>query len=164
MKALPIVFVAVLLLFGCATTYQHQGLTGGYTDTQLGENLFRVTFRGNGYTRPERAADLALLRCAELALQHGFQYFVVIDAASYSKQETYTTPTQTTTTGSASVVGNSIYGSSTSTTYGGQAFTTSKPRETDTIVCFKDKPDVNGLVYDANFLVTSLKQQYNIKD
>ena len=164
MKALSILLFAVLLLFSCATTYQQEGLMGGYTNTQLGENIFRVTFRGNGYTKPERAADFALLRCAELALQYGFQYFVVIDANSYSKQEAYTAPTQTTTTGSASVTGNSIYGSSTSTTYGGQTFFITKPRETDTILCFKDKPDVSGLVYDANFLVNSLKQQYNIKD
>ena len=33
-----------------------------------------------------------------------------------------------------------------------------------TIVAYKDKPDVNGVVYDANFLARSIKEKYNIKN
>ena len=46
----------------CATTYQSEGLTGGFSETQLDENIFRVTFYGNGYTGKERVTDFALLR------------------------------------------------------------------------------------------------------
>ena len=47
-------------------------MSGGFTESQLDTNVFRVTFKGNGYTSPDRAEDMALLRSAELALQHGF--------------------------------------------------------------------------------------------
>lgn len=164
MKKLLVTIVLCLLFFSCATTYQREGIMGGYTDAQIGENIFRVTFRGNGYTSPERAADLALLRCADLALEHGFHYFVVIDAAAYLKQDPYTTPSKTIKTGSASIVGNSIYENSVSTTYGGQTFLITKPSETDIILCFKEKPEDKFLVYDANFLVKSLREQYNLKN
>jgi hypothetical protein len=44
------VFV-VILLTSCATTYQKQGFTGGFSETQLGENIFQISFKG---TRPQR--------------------------------------------------------------------------------------------------------------
>ena len=68
-----------LLLFGCATTYQSDGATGGYSETQLDENVFVVHFSGNGFTKKARAADFALLRSSELTLEHGYKYFVIIE-------------------------------------------------------------------------------------
>lgn len=38
-KILPFLFVSVLLA-GCATAYKRDGFTGGYTETQLGQNIF----------------------------------------------------------------------------------------------------------------------------
>ena len=49
-----------ILLVGCGTAYQKMGFTGGYTETQLGENIFNVSFQGNGYTSRERASDFLL--------------------------------------------------------------------------------------------------------
>jgi hypothetical protein len=88
----------ILLLSACATPYNPQGLMGGFSEMQLDENVFRVSFRGNGFTSPERAAEFCLLRAAELARNNGYSYFVIIDSQSYSKYSTYTTPTTTTTT------------------------------------------------------------------
>jgi hypothetical protein len=61
-----------MLVAACATPYQSRGLAGGFSETQLSENMFQVYFRGNGYTREERVDDFALLRSAELAEEHGF--------------------------------------------------------------------------------------------
>lgn len=69
----------VILLAACASPYQPEGFGGGYSETQLSENIFKVSFRGNGYTSEDRAADMALLRSAELALENGFKYFAVVD-------------------------------------------------------------------------------------
>ena len=55
-------------LLGCATAYQPQGLSGGFTETQLAPDVWRVSFSGNGYTKGERAEDFAMLRSAELTL------------------------------------------------------------------------------------------------
>jgi hypothetical protein len=158
-------FIAFLMLVGCVTTYQPVGFTGGYSDTQLQPNMFRVIFRGNGYTSAERASDFCLLRCAELALQNSYPYFVIVDASNGVGYSTYTTPTQSTTTGSAFSNGNSTFGNAQTITYGGQTHIIAKPSSTNTILCFKDKPDnSNTLVYDAAFLSNSIKQKYGITD
>src|SRR5437764_1386447 len=65
-----LIMIGGLLFVACATPYQRHGFTGGFSESQLDENVFRVNFRGNGYTSPERAADFTLLRSAELARAH----------------------------------------------------------------------------------------------
>ena len=162
MRALFILALATVLLAGCATTYQPNSFTGGYSETQLGENIFQVSFRGNGYTSRERASDFSLLRSAEEALENGFRYFVIVESEKGSKVGAYTTPTTSYTTGSAYGSGNYAYGSATTTTYGGQTYFISKPRATNTILCFKEKPEINGLVFDAEFVAKSIRQKYGL--
>ncbi len=133
----PIILTGLAIVLGaCATSYKPQGLSGGFSETQLDRNVFRVSFRGNGYTRPERAEDFALLRSGELALRNGFTHFIIVDGRSSSEYGAYTTPTQSYTTGGATSYGNTAYGSATTTTYGGQSFLIRKPSATNTIVCF----------------------------
>ncbi|HZF20493.1 MAG TPA: hypothetical protein VE008_12405 [Burkholderiales bacterium] len=160
-KLLPCLLLSALLA-ACATSYQHSGFGGGYSETQLGENIFQVSFRGNGYTQGERASDFALLRSAEVTTQNGFRYFTVVESAKDSSLSTYTTPTQSYTTGSVYGYGNTAYGSATTTTYGGQTYIIRKPSTTNTIVCFKDKPETAGLVFDAEFVKKSLRQKYGL--
>ncbi len=164
MKNTFLVLILAIMIGGCATTYQRVGLTGGYSETQLGENVFQVSFRGNGYTSYQRTSDFSLLRSAEVALENGYNYFIIVDSEKYSKTGTYTTPTRSYTTGSAYDYGNYAYGSATTTTYGGQTYFISKPRAVNTIVCFKEKPDINGIVYNSEFVVKSIRTKYGIKD
>lgn len=156
------VFLSALLicLASCATPYQKTGMSGGYSETQLGENIFRVNFQGNGYTKSERAEDFALLRSAELSLEHGFPYFIIIDSSGDVDYSTYTTPVTTQTTGSAYVSGNTVYGNARSHTSGGQTFNIRKPSAKNTIVCFKEKPVNQPIVYEAQFIVDSLRKKY----
>ena len=156
------ILLTALMLAACATPYQRVGFTGGYSETQLGENIFRVSFRGNAYTNRERAADFSLLCSAELTLERGFRYFVIVESEKDRKISTYTTPAQSYTTGSAYGYGNYAYGTATTTTYGGQTYFISKPRAANTILCFKEKPDIKGLVFDAEFVVKSIRQKYGI--
>lgn len=74
-----IALAACALLAGCATPYQNDSLIGGASETALGATQYRVRFRGNAHTTPERAADYCLLRCAEIALREGFPYFAIVD-------------------------------------------------------------------------------------
>lgn len=162
MRALSILALAVVMLSGCATTYQPQSFSGGYSETQIGENIFQVSFRGNGYTSRERASDFSLVRSAEVVLENGFRYFVIVESEKGSKVGAYTTPTTSHTTGSAYGSGNYAYGSATTTTSGGQTYFISRPRATNTILCFKEKPEINGLVFDAEFVAKSIKQKYGL--
>lgn len=168
MKARIGVLIFAMSLGGCATQYQKQGLTGGFDETQLAPNMYRVSFNGNGYTSVERAANLALLRCADLTLQNGYSYFAVVDAKEGTTQSAYTTPTQSYTTGSVSVTGNTYggtanaYGQARTTTYGGQTFIISSPSASNTIVMVKSQSEFPGTTYDAAFIYGSLGKKYEI--
>ena len=151
------------LLCGCATSYQGDAFTGGYSETQFDENIFNVSFRGNAMTRRDRVADFTLLRCAELTLENGFSYFAVVESNSYTDTSTHTTPTTTNTTGNAYSSGNMIHGNATSTTTGGQTYNTTKPSQTNTIVCFKEKP-ISTFSYNAKFIYKSISEKYGINE
>lgn len=153
LKIMAVAFLAVITVAGCATPYQQRGLTGGFSETQLAENVFEVRFRGNGYTSSERASDFALLRSAELTLEKGFKYFIVDDDQNISKTTLHTSPARSYTTYTG-------FGSSYTTTYGGDTYAISKPRARKVIICFKEKPDWPGLIYEAQFVVQSLKGKY----
>lgn len=155
-------FIPIVLLAGCATAYQPSGLSGGFTETRLDKNVFRVSFEGNGYTDTQRAEDFALLRSAELTLKHGFTHFAIMSTRSDKNVSSFTTPTQTITTGSATAFGNTAYGQARSVTTGGQTFVSENPTTTNTIFCFSGKPD-SVFTYDAAFLVQSLSEKYGLK-
>jgi len=153
--------IAVLFLAGCVTGYHPVAFTGGFTDSQLGENVFRVTFKGNAYTSRDRVADLNLLRCAEVALEHGFKYFVLADSQGYSQGGSITMPGTSYSTGNAYVYGNQIYGSGTTTHYGGYTVMVNKPVVVSMIVCTNEEPDT--MYFNAEFLVKSIKSKYQLK-
>ena len=163
MKNLIFLTIVAIGFLSCATGYKPTGFTGGFSDIMLDENIFKVSFKGNAYTSQERATDFTLLRCAELALEHGYSYFIIVDSSEYSVEGSYTTPTTSTTDASVSSYGNTAYGSATTTTYGGQTYHYSKSRTTNTIICFSEKPDLDGLIYNASFIRKSISEKYNIE-
>lgn len=161
MKKLSISLLSFFLFIAC-TSYQPTGFTGGYSEIQLGENIFQVSFRGNGYTSSERAADFCLLRCAELAHEKGYDYFAIIDSEKTSKNSIYTTPTNSSTSINVYPSGSHIYGNAQTKTTGGETYTVSKPRSTNIIICFKEKSEVDGIIYEVEYIIPAIKQKYNI--
>jgi hypothetical protein len=148
------VFLAALALSACATEYGPMQNGHGYSDIQVSDNMFRVSFDGNGATKRAQAEDYALMRSAEIAIIHGFDYFLIVSEQTSATIAAYTTPT--TTTGSATVMGNTVYGSA--TTVGGQTYIISAPSTRNTIVCFKEKPP--GTPYNARMVIKSLDAKY----
>lgn len=71
------VFLAVLL-GGCATPYGEEGFTGGYDAKNLEGDIWRISFGGNGYSNPETVQSYWLYRCAELAIDKGFDGFEIL--------------------------------------------------------------------------------------
>lgn len=67
--------LAILLLAGCQTGYQPRGATGGYEEQKLDEDMYRVSFYGNGNTPRGAVLKYFLYRCAELTLERGYAYF-----------------------------------------------------------------------------------------
>ncbi|HXS06926.1 MAG TPA: hypothetical protein VN723_09060 [Rhizomicrobium sp.] len=72
--------LALLILAGCATPAPYAprgpGMATGYTDRQLSDNRWRVTFTGNSVTPRETVENDLLLRAAEVTLAAGGTHFV----------------------------------------------------------------------------------------
>lgn len=159
--------VSVFILFsvfltGCATPYQPDGFTGGYTEKPLKKNVWKVNFSGNGFTSGERTETYALYRAAELTKEQGYDYFVIVKSNNYTSESTYTTPETTTgtatTSGSVNTYGD--YGTySGQTTYsqqttGGQTYEIEKPGTTLVIhMRTGETPKDNPRAIDANFIL-----------
>lgn len=153
---LAITLSAALALAGCATPYKSDGILGGYSEQQLAEDVFRVTFGGNGYTSTQRAQDFAMLRAAELTLQHGYKYFAVLNERADRTAQALTLPGYGQTTGTVNAYGNY-------TTYvPGQTFVLYRPNAGLMVRGFREKPEA-VFTFDAEFLQTSLKRSYHIK-
>jgi hypothetical protein len=157
-----IIILISTLLLGCATPYTSKGLIGGYSDTQLAPDVFRVYFSGNHHTSPERAQDFAMLRATDDCLQHGFKYFALIDENSTQSTSVVNLPGSAYTTGSAYAYGNTATYSGITHFSPGATMVRHKPHETLLIQCYQNKP--GGLfTYDAEYLQNSIKQKYGIK-
>ncbi len=153
-----IILILILIsMAGCAPQYQKKEYSfgTGFSETQLDENIFRVTYTGDDFTDNEATADFSMLRCAELTMEQGYKYFVPIADNSSIKTQTYTTPVTYKTLNH----GNGI----TSTqAYGGNTYTSSTATADKTIVMFIDKPN-EGISYNAEFLSNSIREKYKIK-
>ena len=72
--------LSFLTLAGCATPAAYAPMTPGqatgYTDRQLSDNRWRVTFTGNSVTPRETVENSLLLRAAEVTLASGHSHFV----------------------------------------------------------------------------------------
>lgn len=97
MKTAPIGIVALasvgIALSACETSTPYapaedrQGY--GFTEQQIEDNRFRITFRGNSLTDRETVEDYLLFRAAEVTLEQGYDYFVVVEDDT-EKTTTYT--------------------------------------------------------------------------
>lgn len=48
-----------LFTYSCATDYQPNSFSGGYSSTKLGESIFKIHFNGNRHSNSERIEDFA---------------------------------------------------------------------------------------------------------
>jgi hypothetical protein len=124
--------LAFVCAVACATPYQQRGMRGGYEDTQLDQNLFRISFEAN--TGPGEASDYALLRSAEVTLEHGFAFFVVTSSESAAK------------------------------VVGGKHAIGTMNTSINTIACFEQRPsDQPSVVYDAAAVRSAIRTKYEIR-
>jgi hypothetical protein len=73
------VSAAALFAFGCATAYESadESLRGGYSESRLAPDTWRVLVEGNGFTTRSEAEQMLFRRAAELTLEQGKRYFVL---------------------------------------------------------------------------------------
>jgi hypothetical protein len=146
-----LISVAVMItVSACATSYQSDGFSGGFKETQLGPDIYRVSFNGNAYTSRERVQDFALLRAAELTLQSGARYFVVVSENDQTHVSTHVTPGSIQT-----YAGQTTYRSPRVDTY-------YKPGVGMLVRLLHTKPE-NAMFFDAEFLAASIRAKYGIR-
>ncbi len=139
MRILIAVFLA-LITVGCATKYDTEKSfwTGGtgFSETQLGPDLWQIDFTGNTFTDRDTTRKYVLRKAAEIADKHGYPYFVVLDRDTAKDIEGYT--------GGGYF---SLWG-------GGAAYAQTSTVTTVVIRLLKEKPDdPKTVVYDAKFLL-----------
>jgi hypothetical protein len=93
---------AALLLFtglgGCVSPTPYQPMlrgyaaSGGYSETRIEPERWRVTFAGNAVTRRETVEGYLLYRAAELTLQNGYDWFSIVDRQTERNARSYAVP------------------------------------------------------------------------
>lgn len=120
----------MIFMVGCSTPYQKMGMSmGGFTEYQISEDSYRVSFKGTPHDVEWIVTDYTMLRSAELTIEKGFSYFTLIHSEDTSMR----------------VVG-SIF-----------------PATTNYIKCFKEKPDIKGIIYDARTVYKTLGGRYGVE-
>lgn len=72
--------LAALGLAACASTYDPESMTGGFSEEELTPTVWYVTYAGNGYTTNETVQTYWLYRAAELTLSKGYDGFSIVSA------------------------------------------------------------------------------------
>lgn len=113
-KTLAILLFSLPLL-ACSVRYVERvpGIQPGYVDQQLGENTYQVKI---GEAWPKDWADLekfAMYRASEITLSKGKRYFSVLSSSTQTSTYYISTPSTSTTSGTASVSGGTAYLNST---------------------------------------------------
>lgn len=86
------------LTAGCATPTPYQpnvrgqAISGGYSETQITADRYRVMFSGNTLTKRDTVERYLLYRAAELTLSKGDDWFEMDDRRTDAERETYVDP------------------------------------------------------------------------
>jgi hypothetical protein len=96
--ALAAVLVATAGLSACATATPYQpnirgqAVSGGFSETRLEADRFRVTFAGNSLTSRDTVERYLLYRAAELTVAQGADWFSLVERQTDRKARTYVDP------------------------------------------------------------------------
>ncbi|MEZ5937714.1 MAG: hypothetical protein R3C52_05790 [Hyphomonadaceae bacterium] len=89
---------AGLVLSACAsfgpTPYQSaaQSSAGGYSETRIEPDRYRISFKGNSMTDRETVENYMLFRAAELTLQLGYDNFTIVNRDTDAQTRVRTDP------------------------------------------------------------------------
>ena len=73
-----VAILGVLVTTACASPYEPSLIFGGFRDSKVAPDVWRVTFAGNTMTSRDTAQTLWLYRAAELALEQGAAGFEIV--------------------------------------------------------------------------------------
>jgi hypothetical protein len=99
-RAMLAALIAAAAVSACTTATPYQpyrpeaagGVHGGYSDQQLAPDRYLVRFHGNELTSRDRVEGYMLYRVAELTLQRGYDWFLIVDRNTEHDTQTYAAP------------------------------------------------------------------------
>lgn len=99
-QRLMLLALAVALLSACAAIYKPAPFWGasGYSSSDIDAGTVQVNYLTGATADTGTARDYALYRCAEIALERGFDGFVVLKIGAFSVVGPYGTTTSATLT------------------------------------------------------------------
>ena len=157
-----LVFALVLLVFlGTGSGgYKKRDTTGyGYQDTHIQDDIYRVDFEGGSSTELSALKDFTLLRCAELSLEKGYKYFVILDVRSDTRITVFSAPGPYYRDRRTPYYDSFYYDQ-----YNDPATTFAEPVMSHTIQCFREMPAGAGaLIYDAEQTAGNIKAKYGLE-
>lgn len=162
MKKVALVII-ISILAGCATGYKTNGFGGGFEDTELSPNYFRISFRGNGVTSSERVYEYALLRASDLMMGRECKSFQVLNLKNQTDTSYIDMPKTSTTSANVYTYGNYATGNATTTSFGGGLQSVNKAKTTLDVKCSNQEADPSLNIYDTNFINQKLKLKYKIE-
>ncbi len=135
-----ILLATVVLLGSCATPYQKESWSGGYSDFQLNEKVFKISYRGNGTIGSTTVYQYFLRRCAEVTIENGYLYFIIENEQNQTSHSQIQIGQGTAhTNATVSQFGNSSYAYQGTTSYTPpQTMDVPKHSREGTIVVFKE--------------------------
>ncbi|MFA5941537.1 MAG: hypothetical protein WC809_19485 [Sinimarinibacterium sp.] len=86
LQAACILLLSTLLAACAATPYQPLAKGYGYSEQKLESDRYRVAFAGNGQTSQDAVQNYLMYRAAELTLQNGRDYFVLVGTSTQGEQ------------------------------------------------------------------------------
>lgn len=82
--------IGFIIFIACAATpYQpaEGNFAGGYTDIKIGPDTYRISFEANAYITGEKAYQYTLYRAAEITIEHGCQWFELINREEKTRRD-----------------------------------------------------------------------------
>ena len=164
-----LIIIALLALAGCSSSnYQAANKPGdyGYSETQLRDNIYRLHYQCKRNVEGSQASDYAILRAAELCLQHNKSYFVILDRDDEVRNRSSHIPgrreteinfreyDETTGTG---------HGEATTRVFGGSSSRYAEPKSLLLVQFVDEKKPVNGKpAYDAQYVKNAIETKYGL--
>lgn len=90
--------LSVSIFSACSTAYVPEGMShcsvigfcrGGYSEQQLSENTYSVSFLGNKRTARQTTQTYLVYRCAEVTLNSGHDYFIFVNESTDKDGDKY---------------------------------------------------------------------------
>lgn len=153
----------ILALVGCAIGSSYHDSDNmwklGYSDTQLNETVYRVSYAGYGIPQ-STCGEFALMRAAEVARAKDFKYFRIVTEKQSLQSQAFALPGSTYTTGTVSNYGNSSTINAMSYSSGLMG-TLNYPVTTLTIEMLKEQ-DSSPETLNAELIWSSLAKKYGV--